>query len=99
MPPVRLSLLTLPLACLLALAACRKEVPTPTVPPAEPTPRVEATSVETPSASDHPQSPATVGAVVGNQDTGGAKSRPAAPTGGDGTAAGGAASAASSGSR
>jgi hypothetical protein len=74
------------LAGLLALGACRKEVPTPSPPPADPAPRVDAITHDTPGASDREQAPPTIGAVVANQDKGGAKGGPAAPTGGDGRA-------------
>jgi len=92
MPPVNLASLALPLGLLALLAACRKEVPTPPVPPAEPAPRVDAVTHDTPGASDREQAPPTIGAVVANQDKGGAKGGSAAPTGGDGAAPASAAS-------
>lgn len=99
MPPAHFAALSLPLAGLVLLAACRKEVPTPTVPPAEPTPSV--TPSVTPSsdlrgASDHPQAPPAIGAVTPNQDGGATHGGGVPPTAGDGRAAS-AASAASGG--
>jgi len=53
---------------------------------------VDAVTHDTPGASDREQAPPTIGAVVANQDKGGAKGGPAAPTGGDGAAPASAAS-------
>ncbi|HEV6965586.1 hypothetical protein [Roseateles sp.] len=103
MPPAHFAALSLPLAGLALLAACRKEVPTPTVPPAEPTPSVapSVTPSVTPSsdlrgASDHPQAPPAIGAVTPSQDGGATHGGSMPPTAGDGRAAS-AASAASGG--
>lgn len=74
------------------LAACRREVPPPPVPPAEPLPKV-APSTDLRGASDHQQAPPAVGAMTAGQDAGGARSRPIQPSGGDGTPAASAASA------
>ena len=65
------------------LGACRKEVPTPPVPPAEPTPRV-APSTDLRGASDHEQAPPAVGAMTAGQDAGGARGQGMQPSGGDG---------------
>lgn len=79
-------------AVVLLLSACRKEVPTPPVPPAEPTPKL-STGAETPSASDRGNAPPAIGAVTAGQDQGGHSGRPIQPSGGDGTPAASAASA------
>lgn len=77
----------------LLLCACRKEVPTPPVPPAEPTPKV-APSTDLLGASDHPQAAPAVGAMTAGQAGGGARGGAAMqPSGGDGTRAASAASA------
>lgn len=68
------------------LAACRREVPAPPTPPAEPAPRV-APSTDLRGASDHPDAPPAVGALTANQDAGGASARPMQPSAGDGRAA------------
>lgn len=73
------------------LAACRKEVPPPPVPPAEPTPKVSA-GAEDPSASDRSNAPPAIGALTAGQDKGGHSGRPIQPSGGDGTPAASAAS-------
>lgn len=77
----------LPVALAAALlAACRREVPAPPKPPAEPAPRV-APSTDLRGASDHPDAPPAVGALTANQDAGGASARPMQPSAGDGRAA------------
>ncbi|MDR7268603.1 hypothetical protein J2X20_001232 [Pelomonas saccharophila] len=65
------------------LAACRKEVPPPPVPPAEPTPRVSA-GAEARGASDHPQAAPAIGAMTAGQAAGGRSDRAMQPSGGDG---------------
>lgn len=78
---------SLPVALAAALlAACRREVPAPPTPPAEPAPRV-APSTDLRGASDHPDAPPAVGALTANQDAGGASARPMQPSAGDGRAA------------
>jgi hypothetical protein len=84
LPPPSPSL-TLALTALL-LAACRKEVPPPPVPPVEPTPKVSS-SAEFPSASDRSNAPPAIGALTAGQDKGGHSGRPIQPSGGDGTPA------------
>ena len=67
------------------LAACRKEVPPPPVPPADPLPRTS--SADVPSASDRANAPPAIGAMTAGQDAGGQSGRPIQPSGGDGTPA------------
>lgn len=91
-PPIRRLNFALPAVLMLALlGACRREVPPPPAPPAEPLPKV-APSTDLRGASDHPQAPPALGAVTAGQDGGGARQGPIQPSGGDGTAAASAAS-------
>ncbi len=83
--PVRLQLSLALVAAL--LAACRKEVPPPPVPPAEPTPRVTPAE-DLKGASDHSQAPPAVGAMTAGQAADGHSGRAMQPSGGDGTPAG-----------
>lgn len=90
--PRRRLTMVLPAALAAALlAACRREVPAPPTPPADPAPRV-APSTDLRGASDQPEAPPAVGAVTANQDAGGASARPMQPSAGDGRAASGASS-------
>lgn len=65
------------------LAACRREVPPPPVPPAEPAPRVNAGDAVR-GASDHPQAAPAIGAMTAGQAAGGKSDRAMQPSGGDG---------------
>lgn len=82
-----------------SLAACRQQTPPPeptTTPSSDTRPQVTP-STDLRGASDHADAPPAVGALTAGQATGGARSAPIQPTGGDGTRAGAAASSPASG--